>query len=170
MRRDIINKTNQQETGKSEETMIQRVGRRFGIREALLAAVVLGSVLSMGAERAHGSEFCEVLNRWSADKKIADQALRARYEGEYGRADDTDRLRTWNVETVCEEFLVVVPLWADVGPPILSHSGENLFEDSNGGTWQFEVGGDGKAAAVQMTGPDGTVSEMKRLGDPRRFE
>jgi hypothetical protein len=124
----------------------------------------------MGTGWAHGFEFCEVLNRWNADKKIADSAVRARYEGEYGRADDTDRLRTWNVETMCDEFLVVVPLWADVGPPILSHTGEGIFEDSNGGTWEFEIGGDGRAAAVTMTGPDGAVSEMQRLGDPRRFE
>ena len=150
--------------------MYQRKRRQFLARTGLLVPVVTAVITLWSAAAAHSSEFCEVLNRWNADKKIADQAFRARYEGEYGRADDTDRLRTWNVETVCEEFLVVVPLWADVGPPILSHSGENLFEDSNGGTWQFEVGGDGKAAAVKMTGPDGTVSEMKRLGDPRRFE
>jgi len=31
----------------------------------------------------------------------------------------------------------------------------------------FEIGGDAKASAVEMTGADGTASEMKRLGDPR---
>ena len=122
------------------------------------------------AEPAHESEFCEVLHRFNSDKKISDAAVRARFEGEYGTAGDADRLRTWNVETACGEFLVAVPLWADVSPPVLSQEGENRFEDSMGGSWDFEVDGDGKARGVTQTLQDGTTSEMKRLGEPRSFD
>ena len=79
-------------------------------------------------------------------------------------------MRTWNVETVCDEFLVVVPLWADVSPPVLAQEGETLFKDYTGNVWAFEVGDDGNAKSVKMTAPDGTVTEMQRLGDPRTFE
>ena len=134
-----------------------------------LAFVIVAFVL-VSPSMAHPSEFCEVLNRFNAEKKITDEGTRARFEGEYGSADDTDRRRTWNVETVCEEFLVVVPLWADVSPPVLAQEGETLFKDYTGNVWAFEVGDDGKAKSVKMTAPDGTVTEMRRLGDPRTFE
>ena len=116
------------------------------------------------------SEFCEVLNKFNAEKKISDSAIRLRVEGEYGRSDDSDRRRTWNIETVCEDFLVAVPLWADVSPPVMTHKGGDVFEDYSGATWEFEDGSDGAINAVKMTAADGSVTEMKRLGDPRKFE
>ena len=140
------------------------------IHLALLFVIMLVAITWPHATVAHSSEFCEVLNRFSAEKKIADPQIRARFEGEYGGATDTDRRRTWNVETVCDDFLVVVPLWADVSPPVLSQKGETLFEDYTGDTWDFEIGDDDSATGVTMTAPDGTVTEMKRLGDPRTFE
>ena len=134
------------------------------------AAKTLASEAAAPAEPAHESEFCEVLHRFNSDKKIPDAAVRARFEGEYGAAGDADRRRTWNVETACGEFLVAVPLWADVSPPLLNQQDENRFEDSMGGSWDFEIGGDGKAKGVTQTSQDGTTSEMKRLGDPRSFD
>jgi len=115
----------------------------------------------------HESEYCEVLHRYNADKKTTDGELRSRVEGEYGGAD---RNRTWNVETTCGEFLVAVPLWADVSPPILNHVGGDRFEDSTGATWDFQIGSAGQAISVNMTSPTGDVSDMKRLGDPRSFQ
>jgi len=122
------------------------------------------------AEPAYESEFCEVLYRFNSDKTIPDAAVRARFEGEYGQASDADRRRTWNVETACGEFLLAVPLWADVTPPILIQKGENQFEDGMGGFWDFEIGGDGKAKGVTQTSQDGSVSKMIRLGNPRSFD
>jgi len=122
------------------------------------------------AEPAHESEFCEVLYRFNSDKKIPDDAVRARFEGEYGAASDADRRRTWNVETACGEFLLAVPLWADVSPPILIQKGENRFEDGMGGSWDFEIGGDGKVKGVTQTSQDGTTTKMRRLGSPRSFD
>ena len=141
---------------------------RIPVLLALLLMLFLQPL--MAEEPAHESEFCEVLHRFNSDKKIPDAALRARFEGEYGAAGDADRRRTWNVETACGEFLVAVPLWADVSPPVLFQKGENRLEDSMGGSWAFEIGGDGKAEGVTQTSQDGATSEMKRLGDPRSFD
>ena len=122
------------------------------------------------AEPAHESEFCEVLHRFNSDKKVPDAGVRARYEGEYGSVADAARNKTWNVETACGEFLLAVPLWADVSPPILMQKGENRFEDSLGGTWSFHVGDDGKVKEVTQTSQDGTTTKMKRLGSPRSYD
>ena len=65
---------------------------------------------------------------------------------------------------------MVVPLWADVSPPVLEQKGETLFEDYTGNIRVFEVGDENLTTGVKMTAPDGTVNEMKRLGDPRSFE
>ncbi len=120
-------------------------------------------------EAAYNPEFCEVLERWNADKKISDAKTRDRFSGEYGRADDVDRRQTWSVETACGEFLVAVPLWADVSPPVLSRKSDNLFEDSMQATWEFQVGGDGAVTGVKMISADGTVSTMTRLGASRHW-
>ena len=122
------------------------------------------------AEPAHESEFCEVLHRFNSDKKIPDAGVRARFEGEYATAADAARGKTWNVETACGEFLVAVPLWADVSPPVLDQKGGTRFEDAMGGSWFFEIGSDGKAKGVTLTAKDGTTSEMKRLGSPRSYD
>ncbi len=122
------------------------------------------------AEPAHESEFCEVLHRFNSDKKIPDAGVRARFEGEYGAAADAARGKTWNVETACGEFLVAVPLWADVSPPVLDQKGGTRFEDAMGGSWFFEIGSDGKAKGVTLTAKDGATSEMKRLGSPRSYD
>jgi len=121
-------------------------------------------------EAAHESEYCEVLHRYNVDKRISDSGLRGRVAGEFGQASDGDRRRTWNVETACGDFLVAVPLWADVSPPILSHTGGNSFQDSTGSTWDFRIGADGVATEVTMSATDGSVTEMKRLGAPRSFD
>ncbi|MGB5400844.1 MAG: hypothetical protein WBO71_11565 [Thermoanaerobaculia bacterium] len=135
-----------------------------------LFLMLLLQPLAATAAPAQESEFCEVLHRFNADKKIPDAEVRARFEGEYGSASDAAQGKTWNVETACGEFLLAVPLWADVSPPILIQKGENRFEDSLGGTWSFHVGDDGKVKEVSLTSQDGTTSEMKRLGDPRSFD
>lgn len=122
------------------------------------------------AQPAHESEFCEVLHRFNSEKKIPDAGVRARFEGEYGTAADAASGRTWNVETVCGEFLVAVPLWADVSPPVLDQKGGTRFEDAMGGSWSFEIGGNGKAKGVTLTAKDGTTSDMKRIGDPRSYD
>ena len=111
-----------------------------------------------------------MLHRFNADKKIPDAATRARFEGEYGSAADAARGRTWNVETACGEFLLAIPLWADVSPPILIQKGATRFEDSMGGIWEFEVGEDGRAEGVTQTSKDGASSMMQRLGAPRSYE
>ena len=121
-------------------------------------------------EPAHESEFCEVLHRFNSDKKIPDAGVRARFEGEYGTAADAASGRTWNVETVCGEFLVAVPLWADVSPPVLDQKDGTRFEDAMGGSWFFEIGSDDKVKGVTLTAKDGTTSEMKRLGSPRSYD
>jgi hypothetical protein len=144
-----------------------------GIRSVsfVLVAALLASVTASSAtEPEYESEFCEVLHRFNSDKKIPDAGVRTRFEGEYGTAADASRGRTWNVETACGEFLLAVPLWADVSPPILIERGGMRFEDSMGGTWNFEMGSDGKAKSVTHTSKDGTSSEMKRLGDPRSYD
>jgi hypothetical protein len=135
---------------------------------AFIVAIAAASLIPVAP--AGASEFCDVLNRFSAEKKISDPEVRSRVEGEYGRSDDSDRLRTWNIETVCEDFLVAVPLWADVSPPVMTHKGGDLFEDYSGATWEFVVGGDGAIVGVRMTASDGAVTEMERLGDPRSFD
>jgi hypothetical protein len=122
---------------------------------------------SAAPEPQHESEFCEVLHRFNAEKKIPNSQVRARVEGNYGAPGDT--MRTWNVETTCGEFLVAVPLWADVSPPVMTPTSGDTFEDAMGGTWTFKMGGDGKASDVSYISSDGTVSEMKRLGDPRSY-
>jgi len=116
----------------------------------------------------HESEFCEVLHRFNADKKIMDPHVRARVEGHYASPGDT--MRTWNVETACGEFLIAVPLWADVSPPVMTPTSGDSFEDAMGGTWAFEIGSDGKATGVAYTAADGTLTEMNRLGDPKSFD
>jgi len=58
-------------------------------------------------------------------------------------------------------------LWADVSPPVMTPTSGDTFEDAMGGMWAFQMGGDGRASEVTYTSPEGTVSEMKRLGDPR---
>ena len=135
-----------------------------------LFLVPLLQPLAATAAPAQESEFCEVLHRFNSDKKIPDAEVRARYEGEYGAVSDAAEGKTWNVETACGEFLLAVPLWADVSPPILIQKGENRFEDSMGGSWDFEIGDDGKAKEVTQTSQDGTTSEMERLGDPRSYD
>lgn len=120
-------------------------------------------------EVAYNPEFCEVLERWNADKKISDAKTRDRFSGEFGRADDVDRRQTWSVETACGEFLVAVPLWADVSPPVLSRKGDNLFEDTMQATWEFQVGGDGAVTGVVMNSADGTISTMTRMGASRHW-
>jgi len=121
-------------------------------------------------EAVYESEYCEILHRHNASKKISDAQTRTRVEGEYGQASDSRRLRTWNIVTTCGEFLIAVPLWADVSPPILTPKGRKTFEDSMGGTWSFQVGGDGTVSGVVQTSSDGTTTEMTRLGDPRSFK
>ena len=122
---------------------------------------------SAPAEPRYESELCEVLHRFNADKKIPDAQVRSRVEGNYGSPGNT--MRTWNVETTCEEFLVAVPLWADVSPPVMTPTSGDTFEDAMGGTWTFRMDGEGKASEVAYLSSDGTVSEMKRLGDPRSY-
>ena len=132
--------------------------------------LVLALIALPSSSAAVNPEFCEVLNRWNAAKKISDPEVRARYEGEYGRADDSERMKTWNIETVCDDFLVAVPLWADVSPPVLAHQGGDIFKDAMESTWKFQVGSDGAVIGVTMTTADGTATEMTRLGDPRSFD
>jgi hypothetical protein len=120
-------------------------------------------------ETEFGPEYCEVLERWNADKKIPDAPTRNRVAGEYGRVDDAERRQTWNIETACGEFLVAVPLWADVSPPVLARRGDNLYEDSLQATWEFRVGGGGAVTGVVMTSSDGVVTTMTRLGAPRHW-
>jgi len=117
-------------------------------------------------EPALESEYCEVLYRFNSEKKITDPVLRNRFEGQYNQADDAQRLRTWSVETACGEFLVAVPMWADVSPPVLEHKGGNTFADSMGTTWEFQVGSDGVVTGVTMSARDGRVSDLKHWGDP----
>ena len=136
----------------------------------LLVVLVFTVIALPLSSAASNSEFCEVLNKWNSDKKISDPEVRARFEGEYGQADDAGRLRTWNIETACDDFLVAVPLWADVSPPVLAHQGGNVFKDSMKATWEFQLGGDGGVVGVTMVIADGTTTEMVRLGDPRRLE
>jgi tetratricopeptide (TPR) repeat protein len=116
---------------------------------------------------AHESEFCEVLHRFNADKRIEEEIVRARVHGEYGVPGVSNK--TWNVETTCGDFLVAVPLWADVSPPIMQVTGERSFGDSMGGTWVFQITG-GQASGVVYTDSSGAVQEMQRLGDPRSLE
>jgi len=122
---------------------------------------------SAAAEPRYESEFCEVLNRFSAAKKIMDSQIRARVEGNYGEPGDT--MRTWNVETACGDFLIAVPLWADVSPPVMTPTSGNSFEDAMGGRWDFQMDGE-TAVSVTYTPSDGTISEMNRLGDPVSFD
>lgn len=124
---------------------------------------------SAAAEPQYESEFCMVLHKYNAEKKITDTQVRERFAGNY--APPGDKLKSWNVETACDDFLIAVPLWADVSPPIMMHSSDNTFEDSMGGTWIFQLGGDGRPTAVTYTAPsDGTVSELQRMGDPISLE
>ena len=135
-----------------------------------LTQLLLPGANEATAEPAQESEFCEVLHRFNAEKKIPEAGTRDRVSGEYGEATDTDRLRTWNVETICGEFLVAVPLWADVSPPILTPTGEGQFEDSMGGTWDFQLGDDNRAESVTFKDQSGKETKMIRLGSPRSFE
>jgi hypothetical protein len=116
---------------------------------------------------AHESEFCEVLHRFNSQKRIQEEVVRARVEGEYGGSGAPNR--TWNVETACGDFLIAVPLWADVSPPVMEVTGERSFSDAMGGTWVFQMES-GQASSVVYTDSAGTVQEMKRLGDPRSFD
>lgn len=123
---------------------------------------------SAAAAPKYESEFCEVLHRFNARKQIEDSQARSRVEGHYGAPGDT--LRTWNVESACGDFLIAVPLWADVSPPVMGLTGPNTFEDATGGWWEFEIGGDGRATGVVYTAPEGRTTEMKRLGDAKSLD
>lgn len=113
--------------------------------------------------------FCEGVERGdNTAKKIPEASERVRFEGNYGQPDDA--MRTWNVETMCRDYLFAVPLWADVSPPVLERTGPATFKDYAGNTWTFELGSDGKATGVTQTAPDGSVTKMNRLGDPRSFD
>lgn len=114
---------------------------------------------------AYESEYCEVLYRFNSEKKIADSEVRSRFEGHYNTADDPLGLRTWSVETVCGEFLVAVPMWADVSPPVLEHKGGNTFVDSMGSIWAFQIGPDGAVRSVTITDPAGK-NTVQHWGDP----
>jgi hypothetical protein len=139
----------------------------------VMGLLLVGVAFVIGAPHVSAQmnpEFCEVLNRFNAEKKITDPEVRARYEGEYGQADDTQHLRTWNIETACDEFLVAVPLWADVSPPVLEYQGGELFKDAMDSTWEFHVDDNGTVTGVTMTSATGKATDMVRLGDPRSFE
>jgi hypothetical protein len=127
------------------------------------------AVVEPAPEAAYNPEFCEILEKWNSDKKIPDPDTRGPVEGEYSRPDDADHLKTWKVETACGEFLVAVPLWADVAPLVLSGMGENLFEDSQGATWDFQTGEGGVVTHVVRMTADGSVSSMNRVGDSRTW-
>jgi hypothetical protein len=116
-------------------------------------------------EPAYESEYCEVLSRFNAEKKITDPGNRNRFEGHYNTADDPQRLRTWSVETVCGGFLVAIPLWADVSPAVLESKGGNTFVDSTGTTWEFQVGPDGAVTGAIIKDPAGK-STVQQWGDP----
>ena len=118
-------------------------------------------------EPTHESEFCEVLHRFNSHKRISDPQIRARVEGHYQEPDHANW--AWNVESTCGDFLIAVPLWADVSPPVLELEGDNRFEDANGATWEFEMGGDGKPTSVVRTDAEGTTTKMMRLGDPKKY-
>jgi len=139
------------------------------LRVASIVPCAFVLIALLGATPAQASELCEVLNRFNADKKT-DSKIRERFEGEYGAADDADRLRTWNVQTICEDFLVAVPLWADVSPMLLVQEGDTLFKNETGLVLDFLLGDDGSATGAKLTMPDGTVSEVERLGNPRSFD
>lgn len=114
------------------------------------------------------SEFCEVLHRFNSQKRIHDAQVRDRVSGNYQEPDQANW--TWNIESQCGDFLVAVPLWADVSPPILEAKGGNRFEDANGATWEFEIGEYGKPKSVVRTAADGTATNMKRLGEPKEYK
>jgi hypothetical protein len=117
------------------------------------------------SKAAYESEYCEVLHRFNAEKKITDPEMRNRFEGHYNTADDPQGLRTWSVETACGGFLVAVPLWADVSPPVLEFKGGTTFVDSMGMTWEFQVGPDGAVTGAITTDPAGK-STVQHWGDP----
>ena len=148
--------------------MSRSLPRPVAVSLAFTVAFVATAIIPVAP--AEASEFCDVLNRFNAEKKISDPEIRSRVEGQYGRSDDPDRLRTWNIATVCEDFLVAVPLWADVSPPVMTHKGGDLFEDYSGAVWEFVAGAEGAIVGVKMTAADGTTIEMKRIGDPRSFD
>ena len=120
------------------------------------------------AEQKYESEQCQVLHRFNAHKRILDAETRHRVTGNYQEPARPEW--TWNVESYCGDFLVAVPLWADVGPPVLELTDADTFVDSNGATWKFEMGKDGEPKSVVRTDPDGTVTRLQRLGDPRSFD
>ena len=119
------------------------------------------------AETKYESELCEVLHRFNSQTRIHDAQVRSQVSGNYQEPDHASW--TWNIETACGDFLVAVPLWADVSPPVLEHQGGNTFQDANGSTWVFEMGGDGQAASVTRGDANGTTTKMKRLGEPKQY-
>jgi tetratricopeptide (TPR) repeat protein len=119
------------------------------------------------AEAKYESEQCEVLHRFNSHKRVLDAGLRASVSGHYQEPDRDNW--TWNIESYCGDFLVAVPLWADVGPPVLEAKGGTRFEDSNGATWAFTMGSDGKPTSVTRTDADGTSTTLQRLGEPKKY-
>ena len=107
-----------------------------------------------------------MLHRFNAEKRISDPEIRLRVEGQFGAADDVEHLRTWAVESGCGDFLLAAPMWADVSPTILTHKGGDLFEDSQGSTWEFHYDSDGEVAAVTMSPKDGAATVLRHWGDP----
>ena len=77
-----------------------------------------------------------------------------------------DTMRTWNVETACGEFLIAVPLWADVSPPVMGLDSAQHLRGRHGRTWDLRDGWRRQSHRVIYIAPDGTRPEMKRLGDP----
>lgn len=119
------------------------------------------------AEAKYESEQCEVLHRFNYQKRVLDAQLRASVAGQYQEPDHANW--SWNVEDYCGDFLVAVPLWADVSPPVLEHKGGNTFIDANGATWEFEMGDNGKPKSVVRSDADGTKTKLLRLGDPKKY-
>jgi len=115
------------------------------------------------------SEYCRELHKRNADKKITDAQSRDPFSGQYAEPTDTKQLQSWNVETVCKEFLVAIPMWADVAPIVMLPAGESRFTDVGDGSWIFQLDADGKAKSVTRTSPTGIIKQLVRTGDPYKF-
>ena len=90
----------------------------------------------------------------------------ARLTGQYGAENDTQRLKTWNIETTCDgKALHAIPLWADVAPLRLIPGSRTEFSDTWDGSWKFQIDATGQAESVSYTGSDGKTQPLIRLGD-----
>jgi len=87
-----------------------------------------------------------------------------RFKGIYGDPGDSERLRTLFVTVSCDGYLVMGPMWADVGPWWMRSAADTVFTYADDWTsLSVEFSGSGEATTLTHD-IEGVVSPAARVG------